>query len=101
MYIYQTPPQDFFQGMQTAKQMTKEFSFNIDELVRFSMKCAYSVAKKTGSMWEGDINELRFIGLPDPDNCAVKLCLIWKQDNNGMTFLCSPMEIPHLESYLL
>lgn len=101
MFIYQTPPQDFFHGMQTINQAVSEFEVIPDELVRFAMECAYAVATKSGSYWEGDINILRVVGLPDPDNCCVQLCLIWKQGNNGTTFFCSPVEIPHLKSHLL
>ena len=96
MFIYQTGPQDYFGGMQTVKQAAKEYELSIDELIRSAMKCAYVVAKANGSYWEGDIGELRIIGLPDPDNCRAIIVFIWKQDNNGTTFICSPVELSWL-----
>ena len=48
--------------------------------------------------WEGDIveNGLLVFALPC-DSCETKVGFIWKQENNGSTFVASPFPLPWLE----
>jgi hypothetical protein len=58
---------------------------------------AFSLARKIG--WEGDIREGPYvIGLPvqQGDGGDTYIILGWKQDNNGETFIASPVELPWL-----
>jgi hypothetical protein len=48
--------------------------------------------------WEGDFrsgNEPRVVVLPDEND--PKLALVWKQDNNGATFVASQVALPWLD----
>ncbi len=46
--------------------------------------------------WEGDFRgEPRVLWLPD-ENCF-RHAFVWKQDNNGMTFVVSPHRLPWLK----
>lgn len=47
--------------------------------------------------WEGDVREGPFI-FPIPAEVTVLHAVVWKQDNNGNTFVWSPVSLPHLDS---
>lgn len=111
MIIYQTSPQDFFEYMTPVKALfqiedttydscDKELfvRFNMETL-RLLMRCAYEVARAEKSCWEGDFrgDEIYLFSLPDPDNSKVISGVIWKQDNNGTTFICSPVLLPWID----
>ncbi len=49
-------------------------------------------------MWDGDIYEGVFV-FSIPDEIACKIGFIWKQKNNGHTFVLSPVLLPHLEEF--
>ncbi len=59
---------------------------------------ALQIARKVG--WEGDIREGPFIaGLPtDKGGEDGKVMIAWKQDNNGDTFIVSPIRLKWLET---
>lgn len=45
--------------------------------------------------WEGDFRpegEVRVLIFPDPDSSEFKIGFVWKQDNNGTTFIAEPGE---------
>ena len=112
MFIYETDPLDYFDGMVPLDEAIQKranddttppgWGIGINEIIHFIMFCAYKVAKKK-TFWEGDIrgNNIYLFSLPDPDSVSSRLGLIWKQDNNGTTFICSPVEIPWLKEYLV
>jgi hypothetical protein len=51
--------------------------------------------------WEGDFRqEPRVLWLPCPDEADFRAGFVFKQDNNGTTFVVSPVELPHLRNYL-
>lgn len=64
------------------------------------MRCARDVTLAKGS-WEGDIrsDNLYVFGLPYPALTTTRIGLVWKQHNNGTSFVCSPLEIPWLKEY--
>lgn len=61
---------------------------------------AFQIARSIG--WEGDFRpgyEPRAFSVPVEDNIAFGL--MWKQENNGSTFVVSPVELPHLAKMAL
>lgn len=47
--------------------------------------------------WEGDFRGRPFVmWVPSYDRCDLVPAFVWKQDNNGTTFVVSPVELPHL-----
>ena len=108
MFIYQTPPQDFWYGMipleKILEEKTDDYETQKIDLIKFLMKAARQTAISKGCDWEGDIrgNDIYLFGMPDPDNCRSIWGIAWKQDNNGTTFICSPVELPWLSGdYLI
>lgn len=60
-----------------------------------AFRSAKSIAKCTG--WEGDYRlyegpRVFFL----PSESTFEYGFVWKQDNNGSTFVISPIELPHL-----
>lgn len=53
----------------------------------------------TKLLWEGDIrgSDYGFFSLPDGDTGFVT-GFYWKQDNNGDSFVVSPIELKHLNT---
>jgi hypothetical protein len=39
--------------------------------------------------------------VPVADRHSFEFGLAWKQDNNGTTFVLSPIELPHLKEHLV
>lgn len=114
MYFYATPYQDYFSGMVPLKKIFNEeprgeWGVYIDrfKLLKIIMRCACIVAQRSisdgiaGSRWEGDIrdSEIYLFSLPDPSDNRELFGLVWKQSNNGDTFICSPVELPWIEEY--
>lgn len=111
MFIYQTAPVDYFAGMLpiaiAAENMWKELD-EIEEsgneavfnLFKLAMDCSRAVSLAKSSYWEGDIrgHDLYVFALPDPDATPPHLGLMWKQDNNGTTFICSPVALPWISN---
>lgn len=118
MFCYETGPLDHFQGLTSLTEEVDRINrvFNNEpyrhaslmELFSFVMFCAREIAK-TNSCWEGDIrhhigsddhtyyeNNAYIFSIPNPDYATCSYGMIWKQDNNGTTFICSPLELPHL-----
>jgi hypothetical protein len=104
MFIYQTGPIDFFAPMmridEAAKAMRDEegvddgrSTFN---LFRFAMDCAAMVYHADGSYWERDVRGDNLYVFAIPCEGSPQLGLVWKQDNNGTTFICSPVVLPWL-----
>jgi len=50
------------------------------------------------SDWEGD-GFIGIFGVPEEVTCQIGLVI--KQSNNGTTFVISPVELPHLQQYLI
>lgn len=102
MFFYETPPLDCFEGLTPIDKAADLFMFGMCGLVQLAMNAARAslVCK---SSWEGDIRtkEMYFFALPDPENNTTRPGVIWKQDNNGTTFIFSPVELPWLEEYQL
>ena len=109
-HVYQIPPIDIFLGMQTAKEY-------ITELVEFEIKAksqgleydtfdglnlndfldklssAAGLAARAG--WEGELRHGVFVFfLPADGMCSVGF--VFKQDNNGTTFVVTEVPLDYL-----
>lgn len=101
MFIYMSDPIDYFPGMmsidEAAEKIREELGNDeVFKLFRLAMECAHAVSLAKGGFWEGDIREraMYVFALPDPSHNISRYGLVWKQDNNGTTFICSPVELP-------
>lgn len=112
MFYYETPPIDYFAGMVTfdefCAQIRKEQKSSLNGYVDHyidDMKKSLEMTKKyfyVSSCWEGDIMEGPYVfTLPDPDFSSSKEGFVWKQRNNGSSFIASPCPIQWLEAYLI
>jgi hypothetical protein len=78
-------------------QTKDEFESNVCPAAQFTndLRNAYRLARDEG--WEGDFRdgeEPRVLWLPIAD--GFKYAFVWKQDNNGSTFVVSPVKLPWL-----
>jgi hypothetical protein len=109
MFLYATPPIDVFDGMIDIEDFLLtslpaggrviDDRRKVKDIFALIMRCAARVGEY--KQWEGDINNLYVFGVPDPDSFSTKLGVVWKQRNNGETFICSPFELKHLSEWLL
>jgi hypothetical protein len=101
MYTYQTSPIDFFEASPTFEDFLRlriadEANNDVSNCLIRLMQCAREISLQKGFCWEGDAHDLRVFGLPDPDSHQMDYGVVWKQGNNGTTFICSPFELPWL-----
>lgn len=75
-----------------------EINTAVGELTQFScdMKQAMAIAKALG--WEGDVRGDMHV-FPIPSDTSFTYGFAWKHDNNGDTFIISPVPLPHLIPY--
>jgi hypothetical protein len=112
-FIYGMPPIDHFAGAISADEYVERLIKEPPEaygsiktpviaFIEMAMQCARAVCTAEGSFWEGDIrhNNLYVFSVP-VDSPEMAIGLIWKQENNGSTYVCSPIEMPALEEYRL
>ena len=104
MFIYQIGPIDYWAAFQRFDEYVRRFDsfhpdegFAYDELIRLDL--ALRLARDFGG-WEGDISagpyaypDLDIAGYNTPD-----VNIVWKQDNNGTTFICSSKMSDYLEN---
>lgn len=106
MFVYARTAIDYWSGWMTEEQYLKQLGTSgvpgeaprqAAQYEQFKRK-AFALAKKVG--WEGDIREGPFIaGLPtDETGDDGKIMIAWKQDNNGDTFVASPLKLEWLET---
>lgn len=105
MFVYCVLPIDFWSGWQKPSDVFKLNDGLHDEARhdaaewRPMWEKAKTLASDVG--WEGDIRagEGPFVSvLPSGDGGAMPPVVIaWKQDNNGTTFVASPIRLPWLE----
>ena len=109
-FIYETPPIDYFLGMMPLSQYIKksiamemehesEDTSTITNIL--SMVCEAIIKVKDATIWEGDFNTKMYVfAIPDVDNTDMKIGFVWKQENNGTSFVVSPVSLPWLDQYL-
>lgn len=106
-YQYMIPPIDGFIGVIQLDEFKKslEKSDYREESKYFSEGAGRILAElekemKTLKEWEGDIRNKEIYVFAVPDEMETSIGLVWKQDNNGTTFIISPVELPHLQKYM-
>lgn len=106
-YQYMLPPIDGFIGAIQLDEFKKslEISDHREESEYFSKGAGRILAElelemKTLKEWEGDIRNKEIYVFAVPDEMETSIGLVWKQDNNGTTFIISPVELPHLKKYM-
>lgn len=108
MHYYETSPIDSFFGMLTLDEFFCQVQKEIPDELEFIKDSTLNALKETeeffryNSMWEGDVRSGPFVfAIPDPDNASYREAFVWKQRNNGTSFIASPCPIPWLEHYRL
>lgn len=113
MYAYHLAPVDFgweylpsfLQASEIAARIDAENNlhdrgpYTVDDhlsnLRRLHMAFNEAREKAEAVGWEGDYREFpRVFMLPEPGGFEMLFAFVWKQDNNGSTFLVSPIELP-------
>lgn len=70
----------------------------VDDFIR-DWKSAQDAASEHG--WEGDFRSKDHrVVIAVPHGVDFQAGFVFKQDNNGSTFVVSPVELPHLNKYL-
>lgn len=105
MFAYARAAIDFWPGWLAEEQFLDQLKaiYTSDDAEKATgeyeelKQSAFLLAKKVG--WEGDIREGPFVaGLPtDMIANDGKIMIAWKQDNNGDTFVVSPIKLAWLE----
>lgn len=103
-YRYACPPIDYFDGCMTVEQHFANKTAGDDgqvDLVAI-ITDLHLLVREMHSMptWEGDVTEGPFIfSLPDPHRSIMEIGFVWKQENNGTTFVLSPFQLPWLTNH--
>lgn len=101
-YIYELNPTDWFFPFKTEKEILEDIEESSPESmveVQKTVDYAKELFKKYTS-WEGD-GQAYISGLPGKKSDTFPLLFIAiKQENNGTTFLYSPVKLPYLEDFL-
>ena len=64
------------------------------------IEAALQLARSTRNDWEGDIRDGEiYVGSIPSGECEPFYYVIWKQDNNGQTFVVSQVRLPWLHDY--
>jgi hypothetical protein len=113
MHVYMTGPIDLWEKLRTVDEYCGSIlsivnpfiekdggaygdgEVNLEKFhhILQSLQEAMELAQKVG--WDGDIREGPFIFLlPDVEHGEMKFGFIWKQDNDGITFIASPFPLP-------
>ena len=87
--------QEHYGQMMTKEQCEKEISAVVERL-------ACEMGKLYRSGWEGDVRDgtgIYVFAVPGEES-DTEVGFVFKQDNNGTTFVISPVELPHLRDHL-
>lgn len=95
MLMYQAAPIDFWHGAVPLVRALAELpEREARELLLLFAGCVRWLARAEGCTWEGDFREGPFVfHVPSPGDSGMAAGFAWKQDNNGATFLCSPVSL--------
>lgn len=85
MFLYEIAPVDHNWNLLRKVDLKDEYVKNILDR-----------AREHG--WEGDFTEVPRVMVLPPDNggCDFSFAFVWKQSNNGTTFIASEIELPQL-----
>jgi len=106
MFLYGMYATDFFGEMTRLSdiRVTDRAPF-ISALVSEAFEVARGSSGNIVNGWEGDVRmedgkeEIYIFSLPAPESTEYGVC--WKHDNNGDTFVYSPLRLPWLDAYLM
>ncbi len=91
MYQYEMDPIDYFEGcVPLADYLKNTANPDINDIIS---ELVVNMGKFKG--WEGIIQDGIWV-FAIPDDVETKVGFVWKQDNNGTTFVISPIPLPHL-----
>jgi hypothetical protein len=100
IFVYDCGPIDWWVGWATEKEFLAQlaalqFGEEATSAYHHRRHAGLVLARKAG--WEGDMREGPFVaGLPSEPG-TFEYLIAWKQDNNGQTFVVSPVRLPWLE----
>lgn len=87
---------DAYRNGQAGDAKLGEPDFAVIEGFERFVEAAYQAAREV--RWEGDFRTPPHVGfLPNAEGGEPIPFLVWKQDNNGTTFVVSPVELPYLK----
>lgn len=105
LFVYAVPSIDYWEGWIAEKDFM--LSCLQDATVDWGLmrlgeyaelrRHAMALAKRAG--WEGDIRQGPYVAALPNGDCESDLMIAWKQDNNGETFIVSPLLLPWLEEW--
>ena len=99
-HFYTISPIDIWEGGFTRHELIERHGsdgFNGIGYARLVDR-VLKIAATLGSYWEGDIRQGPFLFFI-PEEFQPAPCVVWKQDNNGTTFVASAVPLPHLEDH--
>ena len=107
MFIYELSPVDYFTGsipldkyLNSIKKIDDPYDEH--EFTRNQIEQLTAEIEKISS-WEGDVMDgVYLFALPGKNmDSSLALGIVWKQRNNGTTFVVSEMELPWLKECLV
>lgn len=104
VYVYAIDPIDNWAGWYPAGAVLGDDTIVIDDKLNraeFTNFAAIAMGLARDIGWEGDIRgtDLYVAGMPITNSGGCDSYVVgWKQDNNGCTFIASPVPLPHLEN---
>ncbi|MDM1022090.1 hypothetical protein QSV37_17600 [Acinetobacter sp. VNK23] len=96
---YLTPLDTFLRNI-LDKGFSSRENYTNEELMRVTRRWHYAkkLADKIG--WEGDLIRGPYVFfLPDPQGMNIEYGFMFKQYNNGRTFIISPFELDYMDRY--
>lgn len=88
--VYKINPIDFWNGWQPVESMEHRAVFTL----AFNAVIAEGIGNRELRAGEG--GNPWWTPFPGNDSGSPLYLIAWKQDNNGDTFIVSPVELPHL-----
>lgn len=101
-YIYSGAPVDWFNFAISYSSLGHEFCSGSQEqffndILTLALRCARIVAMHERAFWEGDVSCVGVFGIPNPENACTEWGIVWKQGNNGTSYICSPVDLPWMD----
>lgn len=104
VYVYGLPPIDFWAGAMTRDQLLSALGTEEHLGLRFLSETLREAADLNSATlaaaeqmgWEGDIREGPF-WFAVPCEQGMEFGIVFKQDNNGTTYVGSPVPLAHLD----
>ena len=114
MFRYMLSPIDYFGGCVDLWQYIEQLRTEQEEYGQMMTKyeCESQVnsvltklscemAKLVKAGWEGDVRGRIFVFAVPGTEVNTEIGFLFKQDNNGTTFVMSPVELPHLQEFVV